>query len=108
MSPVYRVVVTDPAANDLDEIVAYHIDTLSAPRAAADLLDGFDALLSELEETPDMYLKVRNPKLAMAGYRWAPLANSYAAFFIVDEDEKQVTIDRILYRPRHWKSVLGL
>lgn len=108
MGLAYSVAVTDPAANDLDEIIAYHINTLSAPRAAADLLDGFDALLFELEETPGMYLKVRNPKLAMAGYRWAPIATSYAAFFVIDEDGKRVTIDRILYRPRHWQSALGL
>ncbi len=108
MDSTYSVVVADPAANDLDGIVAYHIDTLSAPRAAADLLDDFDALLSELEETPGMYPKVRNLKLAMAGYRWAPIANSYAAFFIIDEGENQVTIDRILYRPRNWQSLLGL
>ncbi len=107
MAARYRVEVTDPAASDLEEIVAYHLGVLVAPMAAKSLLDDFDCLVDELGQTPGIYLKVRDKELSSQGYRWAPLARSYAAFFVVDEDAQIVTIDRILYHPQKWQGILG-
>ncbi len=108
MGSRYRVEITAPAASDLEEIVDYHIGALSAPQAAKSLLDDFDALVGELEQTSGIYLKVRDRGLSSQGYRWAPLAKSYAAFFVVDESSGVVTIDRILYHPQKWQGILRL
>lgn len=108
MSANYKVVIAEPAASDLDEIVAYHIDALHAAMAAKSLLNDFDGLVEELGQTPEIYLKVRNRDLAADGYRWAPLAKSYAVFFIVDEQTHVVTIDRVLYHPRRWQGMLRI
>ena len=102
----FLVQTSDSAMLDLDEIVAYCCETLKAPRAAKGLLDDFDALVDELEQTPEIYPFVRDEKLAALGYKWAPLGRSHAVFYSFARAESTVSIERVLYHPRQWQILL--
>lgn len=106
MSAQYNVLVTEPAFADLDEILSYHTAVLAAPHAASKLLDSFEAIKTDLEQLPTAYPKVRDSKLALFGYHWAPLAKSYAVFYRIDSSKETVIIDRILYQARQWQELL--
>lgn len=106
MSTRYKVLVTEPAFADLDEILSYHTAVLAAPQAATKLLDDFEAIKEELEQLPTAYPRARDPRPASFGYHWAPLAKSYAIFCRINDSEKTVTVDRVLYQARQWQSIL--
>ena len=88
MSAQYNVLVTEPAFADLDEILSYHTAVLAAPHAATKLLDSFEAIKTDLEQLPTAYPKVRDSKLALFGYHWAPLQNPMLSFIALTAPKK--------------------
>lgn len=51
----YKVLRTESAERDLDEIISYLVEKLCNPPAAVELLSAIDATYTRLEETPFLY-----------------------------------------------------
>ena len=101
----YKISVTDPAEEDLDEILQYISVQLSAPAAALKLADAFDGAFDDLEDMPEKYPLVQDDRLAALGYRKRPVKN-YLVFFTADETSHVVYVERILYARRDWQNIL--
>lgn len=101
----YDVVESASEARDLDAAVSYLVDALKNPSAAKHLLDEYESLVGALGKTPSFFPFVRDDLLRAAGYRWAQ-ALSYLVFFTVDEENKQVRIERIAHESRNWAALL--
>jgi len=101
----YRVDVSDPAESDLGDIVRYISSALEAPTTALKIIETIDEALAGLGTMPHSYQKVRDERLAAMGYRILVIKN-YIAFFTVNEAEKVVDVERILYGRRDWKRII--
>ena len=101
----YEVNLTEPAENDLRDIVRYIAAQLNAPTTALNMLQTIREAIAKLEITALVHPFVRDDRLAALGYRPLVIKN-YIAFYIVNEKEKTVDVDRILYGRRDWQSIL--
>jgi plasmid stabilization system protein ParE len=101
----YRVDVSEPAENDLLDIVSYISSDLEAPITALKMMETIEEALAGLSIMPHSRPKVRDERLAAMGYRIEIIKN-YIAFFTINEEEKTVDVGRILYGRRDWKRIL--
>ncbi|HNX29623.1 MAG TPA: type II toxin-antitoxin system RelE/ParE family toxin [Syntrophomonadaceae bacterium] len=101
----YRVDVSEPAENDLKDIVRYITSQLSAPISALSMIELFEDAMAGLADMPQRYPFVADERLAQMGYRKLSLKN-YVVFYSIDEGNKVVDIERILYGRRDWLRIL--
>jgi len=101
----YKVDVSDPAEGDLRDIIRYISSELSVPITAMKMMDTIEKALTKLADMPGSYPFVRDDRLASMGYRRLEIKN-YTAFFTINEKEKTVNIERILYARRDWANLL--
>ena len=101
----YRVDISEPAENDLMDIVRYISAQLSAPMTAMEMLDAMEQAMSSLEEMPHRAPAVADERLAAIGYRKLIVGN-YIIFFSINEKTKAVDVERILYGRRNWRAIL--
>ena len=101
----YEVDITEPAENDLRDIVSYTSFDLSAPNAALNTLDSIEEAIKKLRIMPKKYPLVTDKRLAALGYRKLIIKN-YIVFFTVNEKPRIVDVERILYMRRDWLSIL--
>ena len=101
----YDVNITEPAEDDLRDIVQYISSQLNAPVTAINMLDALNVAISKLETNALHYSLVRDDRLAALGYRLMVVKN-YLVFFIVNEKNCFVDIDRILHGRRDWQNIL--
>jgi plasmid stabilization system protein ParE len=101
----YRVDVSEPAAEDLRDIVRYISAQLNAPITAVNMMEIIEAALTALESMPHRHPVLRDDRLASMGYRRIDIKN-YTAFFTIDEKGKVVDVERILYARRDWANLL--
>lgn len=102
---IYNVHITEPAENDLREIVIYISTQLKAETTALNMVRSIKTGIEKLETNAPIYPLVRDERLAAMGYRMLVIKN-YTAFYIIDEKNKTVDIDRILYGRRDWQNIL--
>lgn len=102
---IYDVKITEPAENDLRDIARYISAQLNAPTTALNMIRTIRKAVAKLETNALLYPLVRDDRLAALGYRPLVVKN-YIVFYIVNEKDKKVDIDRILYSRRDWKSIL--
>jgi toxin ParE1/3/4 len=100
-----RVDVSEPAENDIRNIVRYISAQFLAPATAAKMLDDIEEALGSLAEMPQKCPPVTDERLASMGCRKL-LLKDYIAFFSVDEKAKVIDVERILYARRDWLSIL--
>ncbi len=93
---MYRLVVTELAHQDLDNIVSYISVQLANPTAAGSFLDEVDACYHFLMSNPLMYEKCRDVRLGAEGYKKVVIKN-YIAVYQVNEQTKSVIILRFFY-----------
>ena len=101
----YRVDVSDPAEEDLRDILRYISSQLSAPITAMKMIDTIEEALTGLADMPDSYPLVRDDRLASMGYHRLEVKN-YSVFFTINKKEKVVDVERILYARRDWANLL--
>ncbi len=105
-SPVrYRIDISEPAENDLRDIVRYISAQLSAPITALEMLKAIEQAMAGLAEMPHRAPVVADERLAAIGYRKLIVKN-YVIFFSIDEKTKVVDVERILYSRRNWRAIL--
>lgn len=101
----YKVVITKPAEQDLDDIVSYMVHDLAAPKAASDFLDAVADCYTNLAQMPGMYALCSNPSLNARHYRKVVIKN-YILIYRFDESEKTVFILRFFYGGRDYEKLL--
>ena len=101
----YRVDISEPAEDDLRDIVRYISAQLSVPMTAMKMIEAIEEALSKLSDMPYGYPVLRDDRLASMGYRRVDVKN-YTAFFTINEKEKVVDVERILYARRDWANLL--
>ena len=101
----YRVEVSEPAENDLRDIVRYISGQLSSPMTALKMMDTIEEAIEDLTVMPQTCPFVTDERLAMAGYHKL-LEKNYIVFFTIDEKSKVVSVERILYSRRDWRYIL--
>ncbi len=101
----YRVDVSEPAEDDLREIIGYIAARFGAPQTALDMLKAVEQALSDLADTPKKHQLVGDERLAAMGYRKLTVKN-YCIFYTVDEKNKVIDAERVLYTRRDWAALL--
>ena len=101
----YRVDVSGPAEGDLGEIIRYIASQLSVPISALRMMELLEEAMEGLSDMPQRYPFVADERLAQMGYRKLPVKN-YIVFFSIDEKNKVVDIEGILYGRRDWLRIL--
>ena len=99
----YRIVFSETADRDLDDIVAY-LSSFSADTA----LRYYDELIRKsksLNTMPERCPFVSDDELCEKGFRWLFVQN-YTVFFVVEHDKNAVDIRRILYAGRDYTALL--
>jgi len=101
----YNVELTEVAENDLMEIVRHITFQLSTPGSALDLVGKFEEALKSLSISPERCPLVADQRLSQLGYRKLIVKN-FIVFFSINEKERIVDVERILYAKRDWLSFL--
>lgn len=101
----YSIEISEPAENDLRDIILYISSQLSSPMTAMNMMATIEETLLGLSEMPQKCSAVRDGRLASIGYRKLLIKN-YVAFFTIDEQSKVVNVERILYPRRDWLRIL--
>ncbi|MBQ5397968.1 MAG: type II toxin-antitoxin system RelE/ParE family toxin [Ruminococcus sp.] len=100
---MYKVVFLPVAKQDLREIALYISNELCNPTAAVNLVDEIVEATENLSTFPyshQVYYPIRSLKKE---YRKFPIKN-YMIFYTVDEQQKNVTVSRIIYAKRNLNS----
>jgi len=101
----YRVDITELAENDLYDIVRYISAQLSAQTTALKMMENIETAIAGLAKLPQRCPPITDDRLSSVGYRKLIVKN-YVVFFSINEREKVVDVERILYARRDWKSIL--
>ena len=101
----YKIRLAKPAENDLRDIARYISAQLNAPITALDMIQTIKKGIAKLQTTALAHPLVRDDRLAALGYRPLVIKN-YIVFYIVNEKDKSVCVDRILYGRRDWQNIL--
>jgi len=101
----HKILMTEPAANDLLKTAEYITRELMEPETAQKLLSKIKEAVMSLAEMPTRYAAVSNERLAAQGLRKLVVEN-YIVFYVVSEKGGTVTIIRGLYGRRDWEHFL--
>jgi plasmid stabilization system protein ParE len=101
----YSVSIPKPVENDIDDIYNYIAAELMNPRAALDIANGLYDAIDTLSEMPQRFPVVPDERLSLIGYRKL-IIDSYIAFYTIDEDNRVVNVERVLYARRDWLNLL--
>jgi len=100
-----KVLMTQPAANDLQGIAGYITNELREPAVAKKLVNRIKEVVMSLAELPTRHALVADERLAVQGIRKL-MVDNYIIFYVVAEKAAAITVVRILYSRRDWASLL--
>ncbi len=100
----YSVRYSEPAENDLTDILRYISATLMEPSTAQRMLSTIHSAINDLASMPQKCPMVDDERLMFLGYRKLHIKN-YIAFFTIDEKTHTVNVERILYARRDWLHI---
>ncbi len=103
----YTIEITEPAEQDLHEIGRYIAIELVEPAVAKRVIEKLAEAILKLEELPLRNALVADEALALQGMR-KMLVDNYIIFYVVSEEQRKVTVVRILYSRRDWINLIGL
>jgi len=97
--------ISEFAENDLHDIVRYIASQFFAPVAALNMMELLEEAMASLSTMPQRFPLVIDERLAQMGYRKLNVKN-YNVFYSIDEKNKVVDVERILYVRRDWLRIL--
>jgi toxin ParE1/3/4 len=101
----YKIRITEPAFQDMKAVKLYIRDELFNPEAADKLINDFYSAMQSLDKMPKRHKIIENELISVTlGIRRVPVSN-YDVFYRCSEDERVVTITRVLYSKREWKDL---
>lgn len=101
----YKVVMTQPAMDDLQATARYISKELKEPVTAQKLVTKKRDAVMSLSDMPTRHALVTDERLAVLGIRKL-LVEKYIVFYIISENDMVVTVVRILYGRRDWEQLL--
>lgn len=101
----YDIVVTNPAQDDLEEILNYISVDLSAPKSAIEMLNKIKSIFENLSINPLMYPLCNIDNLKAKNYRKAVI-NNYLMFYRVDDKNETIYIMRFIYGRRDYINLI--
>lgn len=101
---MYDVVYLPTAKRELEEAVSYIAVELSAPDAALALMDDLDEAVRALSDMPYRHPIYHSVYALRREVRFFPIKN-YNVFYVIDEEQKSVEIQRVLYRGRNTSEI---
>ncbi|NLX83885.1 MAG: type II toxin-antitoxin system RelE/ParE family toxin [Clostridiales bacterium] len=101
----YKVFISEPAEGDLEDIVRFISSQLNSPITALHMMELLEEAMAGLSDMPQRCPPVSDDRLCQMGYRKLVVKN-YIVFFSVNEKEKAVDVERILYTRRDWLRIL--
>ncbi len=101
----YIIEITKPGEKDLYKIGQYIANELLEPAKAAEVVDKIANEIFKLEEMPFRNARVDDDELASQGIRKFIIDN-YIIFYVINQENKIVTIVRLLYNRRDWINIL--
>lgn len=102
---VFNVIITEPANDDLEEIVTYLSETLDNPSAADRLTERVDRVIDHLSIMPEMYDSLSVYEEQKKGLRKVPLGK-YLMVFQIDEPSETVRILRFFHGTQDYGAML--
>ena len=100
---LYRVMPS--ARADMLAISEYIAQELHAPQSARKLMIDIRAAIEKACLYPEAAQLARDPMLKVRGYRMLIVRN-YLVFYLVDEEEGILNIQRVVYYSRDYKRLL--
>ena len=101
----YTVIIESTAKSDLRGILRYITETLKEPVIAKRIYSSIKEKIMSLDQMPQRHPLVRDETLAARGLQWMP-AENYSIFYVIDEENRKVSILRILHGRRDWQNIL--
>ena len=101
----YTIKMTPKAADDLDQIYKYISQELFATFVASNILERIEKEIMRLKEFPFSCNYVADEYLRNKGYRRL-IVDNYIAFYVINEEQKQVVIMRVLYGKQKYENLL--
>ncbi|MCG8485261.1 MAG: type II toxin-antitoxin system RelE/ParE family toxin [Clostridia bacterium] len=102
---MYKLVVSELAHEDLDNIVAYIAIELANPIAATNFLDEVGKCYGSLKNNPFMYERCYDAHLERESYRKANIKN-YVLVYKVNEPNRVVIIYRFFYGAQDYVKLI--
>lgn len=101
----YKVTLSEEFENDLDSIINYISNKLLSPIAAKNIYLQIKEKINHLNESPFLYPVYHDEKLSQKGLRYIVVSN-YLMFYMVNEQNKEVIMLRLLYGKRNITDIL--
>jgi addiction module RelE/StbE family toxin len=101
----YDLKIMPLAEEDLDGIFDYIANTLEAPVAANRLMMAIEKAMQSPRTSPRIGPKCRDEALNKKGYRKL-IVDDYIAFYLVNDEERTVTVMRVIYGRRNYTALL--
>lgn len=105
MSSIYKIIYLPEAKNDMLKVSRYIANNLKSPQAARNLLKKIDSSIELLKNFPYSYPLFYLKKPLSKEFRILPVKN-FAIMYIVDESDKVVEIQAIIYSKRDLEAVI--
>jgi toxin ParE1/3/4 len=102
---MYRLIVSDLAHRDLDNIVTHIAVQLANPTAASNFLNDVEECYGYLKSNPLMHERCHDAFLEKDGYRKVTIKN-YVLVYKVDEAARAVIIHRFFYGARDYVKLI--
>ena len=101
----YKVVLAEPAKNDLIKIARYIAADLGEPETASRMNRTLREAISSLSDSPRKYPLVTDERLALGGCHKL-IVKSCIAFFTIYEQSGVVNVERVLHTRRDWVNLI--
>ena len=96
---IYAIKITDQADNDIRNIYEYIAYELQSPENASGQLDRIEKCIMSLDYMPQRYRFYDKEPWKSCGLHIVPVDN-YCILYIVDNDDRTVSIMRVMYGGR--------
>ena len=102
---MYKIEYLEIAKNDIDDIIHYISYNLKNKKAASELIESFINEINGITIFPYGNSKYKPTKTLKYSYRKARVKN-YLIFYTINENEKTITIARIIYKKRNIEKII--
>ena len=104
-SKKYSWSLTETAETDIDDILEYISGTLKNPEAATAFADELEEKMENVCKAPKSGKLVDNAFLTGKDVRRF-LVKNYVAYYIIDDDNREIVIQRVVYGQRDQDRIL--
>jgi plasmid stabilization system protein ParE len=101
----YKLIVTQDAHEDIDEIIGYIVNVLKNPIAAGKLLAEIEKSYKTIIQNPETFAFCNDNRLREEGYRKIIVKN-YIVFYRVDYETNTVNVMRVIYGRRDYTNLI--